>query len=734
MELTGHMKAAVILLIIHTTTARTAKSSAPSVHEIVNEQARIDDKRPLPYGNPLAGNSLQNAKLHAQHQQAMFNAERVRQHRAQLQRWNKAPQQVDSYMKAYQESQESHQLALEQMQTTQKDKKPKSRPERPNLKSRAQHDPVKITRADAVEKNRNHRSFGSVYYNVLQKNRNVNTSPGTTYDQGVTIKPNGNIELNALEKGRTNLYTEAIPSKTQYVYPKLYHQMHSYQSADDIHALNTLLAKQPQEQLSELNTLVHTNPGTGKDTLETPIDLFFYLNEPHKANGVYNVENGFSGPYATKYVNYDDHKPITEETVEDIEDYSTPKYTEVKTYLPSSTPTPQIYEDPTTKKSNYYNNAEFSSHSKPSYAAFTYEKPLTYYKEEQGTEGLKYLQSQPSGVQHLTQDGTGVSAYGNDDVSIKKQRTRRQLDTDFFILGNETLNAQKLSFKTEIKANPNNKTLDDLKLGVVLSNYNVTSESSLKVDFNSSLNATDGNESLPKPDEWKRFRNVYNDHATGVAKDYDYYEDDNTNKDYSYDSDYDPDYEFSPPDFDYGAQNNFKRPTPFARPNRPKNANSKQNFVTESSFSNRYIWKHPNFNDFHSNPSDDYGPPNQQYGPPDTGYGPPNTGYGPPNTGYGPPKAQFRTPKQQYGPPSQQPEVSSILDALEPVYMLTETQLKHLVGQHNVNVQHLDVFQYPSITKSRPRYPRKIKKHRQSRGSGGSRKLNKLKKLNKIIY
>ncbi|XP_026744236.1 uncharacterized protein LOC113505632 isoform X2 [Trichoplusia ni] len=418
----GQLKAAAVLLILHVTATRTAKSNAPSVHEVINEQARVDDKRPLPYGNPLAGNSLQNAKLHAQHQQAMFNAERVRQHRAQLQRWNKAPLQVDSYMKAYRESQESHHLALEQMQTNQNQKKPK-RPERPNLKSRPQLEPVKITRADAVDKSRNHRSYGSVHY-AVQKKRKINTAPGPTYDQGVTIRPNGNIGLNNLEKEPQGLYTSVLPSKTQYVYPKLYSQMHSYQSADDIHALNTLLAKQPQEQLSSLNSLLHDNKEK-ENNLETPIDLFFYLNDPNSGNK-YTTQNNFNGPYATEFVNYEDHKPITEE-VDDIED----DRKDALRVFPPSTPSTMapVYEDPTTTKSNYYKieveqtisgnkpkNVDFTSQEKPHYSALTYEKPLSYYSHEPTAEGVKYLHPQQSGVQHLSQDGTGVSAYGDDDI------------------------------------------------------------------------------------------------------------------------------------------------------------------------------------------------------------------------------------------------------------------------------------------------------------------------------
>ncbi|PZC75828.1 hypothetical protein B5X24_HaOG205612 [Helicoverpa armigera] len=731
MQPTSQLKAAAILLILHITTTRTAKNSAPSVHEVINEQARIDDKRPL-YGNPLAGNSQQNAKLHAQHQQAMFNAERVRQHRAQLQRWNKAPQQMDSYMKAYHESQENHQLALEQMQSTQKDKKPKARQDRTNLRSRSNLDPIKITRADAVDKNRNHRSFGSVYNynNALQKYK-INTAPGPTYDQGVTIKPNGNVGLNSFEKEHTGLYTAISPSKTQYVYPKLYNQMHSYQSAEDIHALNTLLTKSPQEQITELNTL--TQPKEyGKDVLQTPIDLYFYLNNPNTAedSSKYNVQNAYVAPYATGYANYEDHKPITEE----VDDIDEEKAAELQKYQqPAPTPIPHVYEDPTTTKSNYYKieveqtisgnkhgkNIEYVPQHKPNYAALKYEKPLNFYTPEPSTEGVKYLQPQVSGVQHLSQDGTGVSAYGDDDVSKTKVRIKRQLDTELFILGNDTT-TQEPVLDNEIEFNENNTTSKESFENSVVTN-NIVIDS----DNKTIVNATDRNETLPKADEWKRYRTFNDDQPAGVARDYDYYDEDNS-RDYSYEGDYDPDDDFSSPNIDYSTHNHFKPPTAFTNPNRQRKPAYNQNIDTQSAFSNRYTrFKHPSYNDFHSEVSEEYGPPSPSYGPP-------STSYGYPSTQYGPPKYNFRGPKQHYGSPTQFPEVSSLLDSLEPVYMLTESQLKDIVGPRHVNVQHLDVFQYTPLTKPKHRYPRKNKKHRPRRRP---RKLNlaKFRKLNKSI-
>lgn len=726
----SQMKAAVILLTLHITSTRTAKNSAPSVHEFINEQARIDDRRPLSYGNPLAGNSQQDAKIHAQHQQAMFNAERVRQHRAQIQRWNKAPQQVDSYMKAYHESQENHQLALEQMQQpTQKDKKSRMRQERTNLRSRTHLDPVKLTRAEAVDKNRNHRSYGSMYHKVLNKNNyKVNTSPGTTYDQGVTIKPNG---LNNLDKEQMGLYTEISPSKTPFVYPKLYSQMNTYQSADDMQALNALLAKSPQEQIRELNILTQGNKEYGKDMLEQPIDLFFYANNPKTVedNKKYNVQNTYKGPYANDYANYNDYKPIKED-VDDIEEDA------FKPYPLKQTPTamPQVFEEPTMTKSNNHKaeaektvNGNMHGKSvdfeKPSYAELTYGAPSSYFTKEPSTEAVKYLPEQPTGIQHLSQDGTGVSAFGDDDVSIKKRKTKRrpkrQLDSSLFVLNNEPLPTQPPYIKNKTQLNPVNKTEDSVLIvsSKEINKSNVTyNDSIVNSDEQSSFNGTDRNETLPLPMEWKRYRNYDDYHSTGEAKDYDYYGDYDNNPDYSYDSDYDLDDELDPPDLDYPIRNNFRPPLPISRPLRQRKPIMKQNLDSRKSFSNRYAtFKHPKYYDFHSEPDDDYGPPIM--------YGPPSTSYGTPFHMYGPPKSHFKGKH----------EVSSLIDSLEPVYMLTESQMKDLAGHKHVNVQHLDVFQYPTLTKPHRRYPKRIKKHKRQR-SRRPKRLGKFRKLHKLIH
>ncbi|KAI8433829.1 hypothetical protein MSG28_015790 [Choristoneura fumiferana] len=295
----------------------SAKTSARPVHEVINEQARIDDKVKvsspghLPYGNPLAGNSQQNAKLHAQNQQAMFNAERVRQHRAQLQRWTKAPIRMDSYMKAYHESQESHQLAVEQQQAGASVAKVASTTPKTRRQER---------REKKVERD----------------------SPRPTLAQ-------------------------------QYDYTK-YAQIPHYASG--------------------------------------------YIPEPAK-----------------------DHKPITEE-VDDIEDPN--KINKLRTYAPQAVQTQALQEtqDTTTTKSNNYYKVEVASQTistghkaqykepdyyvnedpaQPSYAnyqALQYAPIPAHHGKDEGDQSERYLHhnAQHTGIQHLTGDGTGVSAYGDDSL------------------------------------------------------------------------------------------------------------------------------------------------------------------------------------------------------------------------------------------------------------------------------------------------------------------------------
>ncbi|XP_061725290.1 uncharacterized protein LOC133531174 [Cydia pomonella] len=490
-----------LLLIIPVTISKSVKTSARPVHEIINEQSRIDEKKLttqgfLPYGNPLAGNSQQNARLHAQNQQAMFNAERIRQHRAQVQRWTQAPILMDSYMKAYHESQESHQLALEQQQAKLRDAKavattPKSR--QTEQKSRRQEkrvepkrverirlqspEPTKITKADAIikERSRNHRSHGSLdlqYHQYLQPKRyqTVYVSPGPTYDQGVTIKPNGNVGLKHYHQAthESKLYTEAIPSTEKPIYPKQYYQMQEYQSAQDIDALKSLLkTSSKDQQLSGLNALIVSGNQNKEEeekhnNLETPIDLYFYLKDapsPNLAQQYDHTKYAQIPHYASAYMPepiVKDHTPITEQ-VDDIEDPNKHRPNLIKPYgvQPIVTPAPATQDTTTTKNNNYY-KVEVASQTissglkyrepdyyvnedsaKPSYQALQYAQPqyppsqygtqyaaTQYAATQDGTQSDENDQSerylhhnaQHTGIQHLTGDGTGISAYGDDSL------------------------------------------------------------------------------------------------------------------------------------------------------------------------------------------------------------------------------------------------------------------------------------------------------------------------------
>ncbi|KAM3969000.1 cuticular protein RR-2 motif 143 [Aphomia sociella] len=461
----------LIVLMLQSITASPTKTNARPVFEVINEQPidRIDDFKTsnvpsnLPYGNPLAGNSQQNARLHAQNQQAMFNAERVRQHRAQLQRWASIPRPMDSYMRAYHESQESHQLELEKQQANIRNKKQstvenqqKSRQSQNNQERTLRRgvkvvpETIKLTKADAVlktEKSRNHRSYGSVEnHQYLQPKmyKTIYISPAPTYDQGVTIKPNGNNGLDDQENSK--LYTEAAPSKTHYVYPKQYSQMQNYESAQDIVALNSLLNKNPHDQLSELNALITSSRYTNETPkeLDGPIDLYFYMKDPHAQTLTEYNEHTLYGQipptYASAYTNaVKDHTPITEE-VDDIEDPN--KNVKVQShgvYNVVSTQQPDI--ETTTVKSNNYYKVEVASQTitsgyKPSDAkvqyylkdqenekpqALAHVKPLKYYKHNEvndGDQSERYLHhnAQHTGIQHLSEDGTGVSAYGENNL------------------------------------------------------------------------------------------------------------------------------------------------------------------------------------------------------------------------------------------------------------------------------------------------------------------------------
>lgn len=710
---------ATLLIIIPVSISKSAKTNARPVHEVVNEQARIDDKVKisspgLPYGNPLAGNSQQNAKLHAQNQQAMFNAERVRQHRAQLQRWTKAPIRMDSYMKAYHESQESHQLAVEQQQARSSDVKvaattPKARRQERREKKvervRIQSpEPTKITKADAVvkERSRNHRSHGSLdYYQHLEPKRyqTVLVSPAPTYDQGVTIKPNGNVGLSHYQTSHeSQLYTEAVPSNTKYVYPKHYSQMQEYHSAQDIETLKSMLKKNPNDQLTDLKTLIITanqnKEQEQKSNLETPIDLYFYLKDsprPTLAQQYDYTKYAQIPHYASSYMPEPakDHKPITEE-VDDIEDPN--KINKLRTYAPQAVQTQALQEtqDTTTTKSNNYYKVEVASQTistghkaqykepdyyvnedpaQPSYAnyqALQYAPPPAYHGKDEGDQSERYLHhnAQHTGVQHLTGDGTGVSAYGDDSVSnqlaknTNNRKRRSTLDTNPFLIPGDT-NSTVSSNDTAV---PQAESLIRLN-PLVRKRFNEMSTFLVTPKF-----------------------------PIGEATDYIYddYEDNirtrqhplrQNQRDAYYEDEYDYGDDFS--DYDY----------------EPKQKHSYNSYAPNNGYTNQ------NFNHVKKR-----FPEVPQYGVPETSYGTPLTfdTSGSYSHGYDGAAHHLGISNGHKSPN-------------EHLYVLSETQLKSLIGHHNLNIEHLDIFQTASSKKKhkRPSF-RKFKRrfppaHRQSK-------------------
>ncbi|XP_050358032.1 uncharacterized protein LOC126778482 [Nymphalis io] len=473
-----HIQLIITLLLItsHSISSASTKPNARPVYEVINEQTRMDDKSKvsnspgiLPYGNPLAGNSKQNARLHASNQQAMFNAERIRQHKAQLQRWTKGPQIIDSYMKAYHELQENHQLEIEEQQATLKDSpvtpavttrgrplrqrgqnkrvqnngdnSAQTLPNEPSISSnRVQNqrkdlprrgssiqrsEPTKITKADAGIKNirsRNHRSYGSAdYHQYLEPKRykTIYVSPVPYNSQEVTIKPNRNIGLNDFQTNEpSKLYTEAVPSEAAPAYPKRYGTQ-KFGSVQEIEALNSLLSKNPTEQLSTFKALLKSEKGTDDNIENVPIDYYFYLKDPTK--------------YASAYmptIPVKDHIPITEET-DDIQDPTKSKRP-ITFSQPTVSTTATKLETETTKSNNYYkvegasqvicddskaSQIDYSNDDRDSYRAMHYGYQ-PYIKEADADTSEIYLHhnAQPTGVQHLSEDGTETSAYGDDDL------------------------------------------------------------------------------------------------------------------------------------------------------------------------------------------------------------------------------------------------------------------------------------------------------------------------------
>ncbi|XP_022130060.2 uncharacterized protein LOC111003710 isoform X2 [Pieris rapae] len=422
----GNLVTALILFTLQIATP--AKNNARPVYEVIHEQARMDDIRlssapdTLPYGNPLAGNSAQNARLHASNQQAMFNAERIRQHKAQLQRLTQGPPLIDSYMKAYHESQESHQQALEEQQATVQDVETttpaishqiRNRPiqnrqrtrnrdrsgiQKQEFKSRTiSVEPEKRTRG-VNERSRNHRSYGSVEYEqYLQSKLPLAYLTATGSDQGVTIKSNGNAGITKEQnKESSNLYTTAISSSSKYL-PKAYHPV------KEINALESILRKEPSDQLTEFQTLL--NADQTLDNFQYPLKDPSEHQNPKSYNGAFEqIPSTYASAYSVR-----DHTPITEE----IDDIENPKPYQNTFVIPQVTTVA-----PLSMVTNSYYKIEVASQTIGS--AINPNKineGLTLNQEDSIHEniGESYI-NYPDGIQHLAEDGTGVSAYGDENL------------------------------------------------------------------------------------------------------------------------------------------------------------------------------------------------------------------------------------------------------------------------------------------------------------------------------
>ncbi|GBP55107.1 Postacrosomal sheath WW domain-binding protein [Eumeta japonica] len=723
------------------------KSAARPVFEVINENDRSDldidelthSNPGLPYGNPLAGNS-QRAKQYALSQQAMFNAERVRQHRAQLQRWTKAPQQIDSYMEAYRKSQENHQLALEESQGKPADvpppetheNAPKAVTDLPHRKSTVKarrevnlktKDTVQFMDEDAIDsdpdKNRNHRSHGSADIN-LSEYKSAYIQGSQSYENGVTIKPHGIVGSTTLNlqtpegTPSSKLYTEAISNNIQYVYPKEDLQRKSYKTTEDAETLASLLKKLPHEQFTHSNALIDAATSSHDDskTLNRPIDLFFYLKDASPHTFPKNFETAESASER-------DQKPITE-VVDDVEN---PHAGEKKAYGFENVLTKGQSSDATRK--NNYHRAEVGhepiSGLEPTYHS-QIKQPHEYYTNHQEVEpaySLQYAQRPHTqetgdlvenyrhdahfGVHRLSEDGTDI-AYDIENVSIldrvyqehRSKRIRRsdvEIDTSPFIVpNNETSSETTSTSESPLNYSANASNADALIL---------------KVSGLPPVNRNKISTFLTTP----KF-------PIGEAIDYDYVEAKPINRlKYTYESAYEDDGDFYDDDDSDDDYQNAPSLLSVNAPTYAPTAGYNFNPDLDGSPSERYRkfkrYRHPSTN---------YGVPGNSYEYPPNSYGAPLNSYGAPTNSYGTPISSYGAPSNSYGTPPH----------AEPVYLLSESQLQRLVGHHNLNIEHLDVYHLDKGRKQRHPYRgfRKRYPHRSTK----FRKLHKnLHKLHKLI-
>lgn len=241
-------------------------------------------------GNPMKANNKLNSnqmiQLHIQEQQARYNYEKMKRQEAQLVKPEQAKTAMDSYMKAYQDQHENYQKDQEnkQLRHLTTSKRTQNNRNKRLYEPKVNADRGKTLTTMPVKPNLENRS-------PVISQRSYDTSP---FVPMVSYSPQQYTVVQP--KQDSYAYTSAVPS---YGYqPKQYY----------LKSLNSLIGKQPQEQLQGLSQLL------GGYNLSDEELKNYHLNL--KASTI-DVPVGYKNEASsTVSNNYQDHIPITEDNSE----------------------------------------------------------------------------------------------------------------------------------------------------------------------------------------------------------------------------------------------------------------------------------------------------------------------------------------------------------------------------------------------------------------------------------
>lgn len=246
----------------------------------------------------------QLARAHVQNQQRRFNLEKSRRHKAMMQH-AQTQNSMDSYLKAYQDQQDSYQRDVERKISSESNKsiredKPKSLKDFANAQWWKPYEQTRSKRVETEDANKA----------ASEKRAVSHTQTPYTLSPSYYFMPMYANSYDTSDISQGGHVAEAEVQQPQYA------QLVHYKNSDDIRSLSALLGKHPNDQLKGFEDLL--KPKTQYELHNTNINLGASSLDDAHTKYVYQTSYDADEEAKQQYgYTYKDHTPI-EEKVNDV--------------------------------------------------------------------------------------------------------------------------------------------------------------------------------------------------------------------------------------------------------------------------------------------------------------------------------------------------------------------------------------------------------------------------------